>query len=189
MKAVVLDVSERQLDERRRKGLDVFDEMWQAVLHMVPPPSGLHQALGSGLIAALWAPAQRRGLVATYQTGLFAADDDYRVPDVVISDPRHRTERGVDVTAQLVIELLSPRDETYEKLSWYAALAVDEILIIEPSTRRIEMFVSCNGEPIAVQPDADGGFVLQSLGARIGTVDTPSGTQLRISVDDAETLL
>ena len=39
MRAVMLDVPESLLDERRRLGLDVFDEVWEGVLHMVPPPS------------------------------------------------------------------------------------------------------------------------------------------------------
>ena len=41
----MLDVPESLLDERRRLGLDVFDEVWEGVLHMVPPPSGEHQRL------------------------------------------------------------------------------------------------------------------------------------------------
>jgi hypothetical protein len=34
------------LDERRRLGQDVRDEMWDGVLHMVPPPGGAHQDYG-----------------------------------------------------------------------------------------------------------------------------------------------
>jgi hypothetical protein len=36
----MLDVPGSLLDERRRLGLDVVDEVWEGVLHMVPPPSG-----------------------------------------------------------------------------------------------------------------------------------------------------
>ena len=81
----MLDVPESLLDERRRQGLDVFDEVWEAVLHMVPPPSDEHQRLGSELIAVFVGVAKRRGLVASYETGLFAADDDYRVPDIGVA--------------------------------------------------------------------------------------------------------
>ena len=56
MRAVMLDVPESLLDERRRQGLDVFDEVWEGVLHMVPPPSGEHQRLelelGSAFLSA-----------------------------------------------------------------------------------------------------------------------------------------
>jgi Uma2 family endonuclease len=78
------------------------------------------------LIAVFVRSAKRRGLVASYETGLFAADDDYRVPDIVVSRPVNRSHRGVDDTAELVVELRSPGDESYEKLPWYAARGVTE---------------------------------------------------------------
>ena len=61
----MLDVPESLLDERRRLGLDVFDEVWEGVLHMVPPPSEEHQRLGSELIAVFVGTAKRHGLVAS----------------------------------------------------------------------------------------------------------------------------
>jgi Uma2 family endonuclease len=36
-----------------------------------------------------------------------------------------------------VLEILSPDDETWQKLSFYAAHHVDEVLIIDPDTRQI----------------------------------------------------
>ncbi len=43
MRAVLLEVPEAMLAERRRLGLDGRDEMWNSVLYMVPPPGGLEQ--------------------------------------------------------------------------------------------------------------------------------------------------
>jgi hypothetical protein len=40
-------------------------------------------------------------------------------------------------TAALVIEILSPADETIGKLPFYAAHAVDEILIVDPTKREV----------------------------------------------------
>ena len=131
----MLDVPESLLDERRRLGLDVFDEVWEGVLHMVPPPSGDHQRLGSELIAVFLSAAKRRGLIASHETGLFAADDDYRVPDLIASLPLNCSRRGVDDTAELVVELRSPGDESDEKLPWYAGRGVTEMLIVDPATR------------------------------------------------------
>lgn len=116
----MLEVPEALLEERRRKGVDRWDELWEGVLHMVPPPGGPHQRLGTRPAAALLPAADRRGLVLSYQTGLFAADDDYRQPDIMVARPGRCTDRGVDA-AELVIENRSPGDETYEKLPWYAA--------------------------------------------------------------------
>ena len=38
-------------------------------------------------------------------------------------------------TAALVVEILSPGDETWKKLPFYAAHRVDEVLIVDPSAR------------------------------------------------------
>ncbi len=76
MKAMVLDVDERLLDERRRKGLDVFDEMWDGVLHMVPPPSERHQRLGSWLLEILAPLARRQDLMLTLGRTAFSGHVD-----------------------------------------------------------------------------------------------------------------
>jgi Uma2 family endonuclease len=183
----MLDVPESLLDERRRLGLDVFDEVWEGVLHMVPPPSGEHQILESEMIAVLLHVAKQCGLVASVETGLFAADDDYRVPDLIVTRPAQRTHRGVDDTAELVVELRSPHDETDEKLPWYAARGVTEILVVDPPTRAIELYLSENGDPIAVTPDDGVGVTLATLGVLLSTVLMPDGPRLRIETDDAVT--
>ena len=183
----MLDVPESLLDERRRLGLDVFDEMWEGVLHMVPPPSGEHQCLGSELIAVFVGAAKRRGLVASYETGLFAADDDYRVPDIVVSRPANRSHRGVDDTAELVVELRSAGDESYEKLPWYAARGVTEMLIVDPATRRFELYRNHSGAAVPVAPDDDGGVTLDTLGFRLLTVASGEGPRLRVTADTENT--
>lgn len=180
----MLDVPESLLDERRRLGHDVFDEMWGGVLHMVPPPSGDHQRLGSELIAALLPVVKRRGLVASHETGLFAGDDDYRVPDLIVSRPGNCSRRGVDDTAEVVVELRSPGDESYEKLTWYAARGVTEMLIVDPPTREFELFRTGGGEAIAVTAGPDGSVTLETIGVRLTTVATAGGPRLRVTTDD-----
>jgi Uma2 family endonuclease len=183
----MLDVPESLLDERRRLGLDVFDEVWEGVLHMLPPPSGEHQILESRMIATLIGVADQRGLVASVETGLFAADDDYRVADLIVSRPARCSHRGVDDTAELVVELRSPHDETDEKLPWYAARGVAEILVVDPPSRAIELLRSEGGGPVAVAPDGGDGFTLTTLGVRCSTVVTSDGRRLRIETDSAVT--
>jgi Uma2 family endonuclease len=36
-------------------------------------------------------------------------------------------------TAALVVEIVSPGDESYKKLDFYAAQAVDEVVIVDPA--------------------------------------------------------
>jgi Uma2 family endonuclease len=177
----MLDVPESLLDERRRLGLDVFDEVWEGVLHMVPPPSGEHQRLALELGSVLLSAAKRRGLVASNETGLFACGDDYRVPDILVSQPGNCSERGVDDTAELVVELRSPADESYEKLPWYAARGVAEVLVVDPGTRRFELYRTEGGRAVAVAGDVDGGVALDTLGVRLRTVTTADGPRLRVT--------
>jgi Uma2 family endonuclease len=152
MRALLLDVPQSMLDERSRLGHDRLDEMWDGVLHMVPPPGGPHQQRGTALIVILHALSKQCGLNATYETGLFAVgrDDDYRVPDNVVSRPENRTARGVEGRAELVVEFRSPNDESYEKLPFYARMEVQEVLILDGSAIDLRRLV--DGGYVAVDP-------------------------------------
>lgn len=179
---MILDVPERWLEERRRIGADRRDELWEGELHMVPPPSGAHQRLGTDLFLVLAPLARARGLLAWYDsTGLFrpGVDDDYRVPDHVYARPELATERGVDGPAELVVEIRSPADETDAKLSWYAALGVGEVLVVDPPSRTAEVYLRRADQLVAVAPGPDG-VAVGALGAVLATV---AGPRLRVSWD------
>jgi Uma2 family endonuclease len=165
----MLEVPQALLDERRSKGLDRSDEMWEGELHMVPPPTEDHQALGAELFLILGPIAKEKGLLPRYDpTGLFrpGVDDDWRVPDQMYAPPERRSRRGIEGDASLVVEILSPNDETYTKLDWYAEVGVGEVLVIEPETRRVELFANRDGRMIPVEP-----AVVECLGVRAETVD------------------
>jgi len=40
-------------------------------------------------------------------------------------------------TAAIVVEIISPGDETWQKLPFYAARDVDEVLIVDPTERSV----------------------------------------------------
>jgi Uma2 family endonuclease len=163
----MLEVPQALLEERRAQGADRWDEMWEGELHLVPPPSELHQAIGTKLVRVLAPLAEARGLEARYETGLFrpGVDDDYKVPDQLYARPELRSERGFEGGAALVVEILSTHDETYAKLDWYAAVGVAEVLVIEPGTRRVELFANRSGCMERVDP-----VVVECLGVRAETV-------------------
>lgn len=171
----MVEVPERLLEERRRAGADRWDEVWDGVLHMVPLPSGTHQRFGGQLYHVLDALAREKGLVGSYETGLFrpGTDDDYRVPDQVYARPDLLSERGVDGPAELVVEIRSPGDETYDKLGFYADLGVGEVLVVHPSEGRAEVFSLRGGRHVPVEADARGETAVESLGVRLSTVDGP----------------
>jgi Uma2 family endonuclease len=175
VKAVLVDVPESLLEERRRTGADVWDELWDGELHMVPPPSGLHQRLGGELFAVLLPLAKAVGLVGSYETGLYrpGTDVDYRVPDHVYARPELATERGVDGPAEVVVELLSPGDETYDKLDFYTEVGVDEVLVVHPVERRVELFLLRGERHVLVQTDAQGQVRSAALGAAFTTIAGP----------------
>jgi Uma2 family endonuclease len=127
MRAVMLQPPPGFLEERRRLGLDDRDEVWDGELHIVPPPLPFHQELGSELLVVLRSAAHARGLIVTYETGLYASDNNFRVPDLMVYETRHRTHRGVEGPAVLAIEILSPDDESRAKLPFYAKVEVGEV--------------------------------------------------------------
>ncbi|HWD69048.1 MAG TPA: Uma2 family endonuclease, partial [Solirubrobacteraceae bacterium] len=54
-------------------------------------------------------------------------------------------------TAALAIEVVSPGDETWEKVPFYATHGVDELLILDPQIREVHWLGLLDGEyrPIA----------------------------------------
>lgn len=170
MRVLMLDAPQAMLDERRRLGQDVRDEMWDGVLHMVPPPGGPHQQLSTRFVMTVGPLAQGAGLEPLMETGLFRAPDDYRVPDQLYCRPEHISDRGAE-RAELVVEVRSERDETYEKAPWYAQMGVQEMIVLHPQDRRVELFRALGGQLVPVQTGSDGELVSDVLGITLRTVD------------------
>lgn len=173
MRAVLVEVPEHFLQQRRRTGADRWDEMWEGVLHMVPPPSEPHQALGVYLVAALLPIAKAKGLELRYELGFFRADDDYRQPDLVVAAPEHLTRRGLEGPAALVVEILSPGDESRDKLGFYAAMRVGEVLLIDPETREFELLRLGDEGFAPVPASADGAVHSAALDVELSVAEGP----------------
>lgn len=138
MKTVVLGPRPSELEalieRRQRLGIDTFDEVWEGSYHMAPAAHPSHGYVDNELAVLLAPHARAAGLVGTGPFNLGVADD-YRVPD----RGYHRslpTSTWVP-TAAIVVEVVSPDDETYEKLGFYAAHGVDELLVADPATRSV----------------------------------------------------
>ncbi|MGH3872013.1 MAG: Uma2 family endonuclease [Pseudonocardiaceae bacterium] len=170
MRAVLLEVPAAMLHERRRLGLDGRDEVWNGVLHLVPPPGGPHQEVAAELFLILAPLAQRHGLVPSYETGLFRADDDYRVPDQLYCRPEQQSDRGAE-GAELIVEIRSKGDETYDKIGFYAELGVREMLIVHPEGRWVELLRAVGGRLLPVSADAAGVVRSDVLDAQLATVE------------------
>jgi len=53
-----------------------------------------------------------------------------------------------------VVEILSPRDETWDKLPFYADHRVDELIIVDPATSSIDWRALHDGKYVAVDKSA-----------------------------------
>jgi Uma2 family endonuclease len=125
---------EQLLEERRRSGADRRDEVWEGVLHVIPPPSVEHERLAHGLHVLLDPHASPVDLVVV-GTVAIGTEDNYRVPDLALLRPGYASQWNP--TAALIVEIMSPGDDTWEKLPFYAAHQVDEVMFVTPGERRI----------------------------------------------------
>ena len=183
MRAVWLSVPESFLEERRRLGHDTKDELWDGELHMVPPPSSRHARIERDLLFALHPIARRHGLEAFPDaTGVFGPGENWRIPDVTLVRPHNVSERGLEA-AELVVEVLSPHDESRKKMPWYASIGVREAWLVEPNTRIVEVYTLLEGAWHAVAATASG-ITSPLLGIRLEVV---AGPKLRLHDGDSYT--
>ncbi len=135
---------EALLERRRRSGLDRLDEVWEGVLHLVPAPSGEHADLTQQLAELLGRPARAAGLFpAMGEFNVGESESDFRVPDGGLH--RSRPRGTWFATAALVVEIRSPGDETWEKLAFYAAHRVDEVLVVDPDAQELHWLALTDG--------------------------------------------
>ncbi|MGQ0625554.1 MAG: Uma2 family endonuclease, partial [Sporichthyaceae bacterium] len=170
MRVLILDAPQAMLDERRRLGLDGRDEVWDGVVHVVPPPKEAHQRLSLAFYDVVGTRARGLGLVPRLETGLFDSDRNFRVPDHLYRRPEQESERGAE-GAELVVEIRSPRDETYDKLAFYAERGVREVLVLHPEPCAVELFVNVGGAMQPVPVDAAGAVHCAVLDLSIAAVD------------------
>ncbi len=125
------------IDARRAKGLDLFDELWNGDLHMNPAPHARHGDLDFQLPQILGPLAKAKGLFGKGVFNLGVADN-YRVPDLGFT--RGRINETYVATAALVIEIVSPGDETFDKLPHYEEFGVEEVIVVDPESRSVQIY-------------------------------------------------
>ncbi len=182
-------VSEFEVLERQRLGQDIRDEEWEGVYHVTPAPSvGHQQVLGGVYNFLLTLMAARGGGTLLLEVNVFresSPERDYRIPDLVfIAAGRegiiaHDGIRGG--APDVVIEILSPRDDSYRKFEFYAALGVSEIVTVEPEGRTAEVWRLAGGSYERAMVNSDGVVVSQSLEV---TFRTRAGASPRLEIID-----
>jgi len=160
---------EALLERRRQAGVDRLDEVWEGVLHLVPAPSFEHARISQQLAVLLDAPARAAGLIpAMSDFNLGESLRDFRVPDGGLHRPG---AAGVWLpTAAAVVEILSPEDETRQKLPFFAAHHVDEVLIVDPGARSVTWLGLRGGE---YEPLERSGLIDLGPDGLAGQIDWP----------------
>ncbi len=109
---------------------------------MAPDPHSNHGAVQGDVYALLKPVAHRLGVRAA-QTFNLGGPNDYRIPDAgLIPGPA-----GVwHDTAVLVVEVLSPDDMTFDKLDFYTAHGVREMIVVDWQDRSVRCFALQEGQ-------------------------------------------
>jgi hypothetical protein len=141
------------MERRRRWGGDRRDEVWQGVLHMNQLPHGRHAKVQAQVLVLLdpFARAAELMLLAASNLG---DPDDFRGPDGMLQGPG--PDRLYYPTAALALEVVSPGDETWDKLAFYASHGVDELLIVDPQERTVQWLALDGG---GYQPTPQSGLI------------------------------
>ncbi len=147
------------IQERKRKGIDRYDEVWDGVYVMPSMPSLEHQELVNDLGTIFNEVVKRRGLGKIYP-GVNVSDrgsdwkKNYRVPDLVIV---LKTSRAVSHSTHVqggpdfLVEIESPGDDSEEKVPFYGQLGVRELLLIHRDKRTLRL-LRLEGQELALVP-------------------------------------
>lgn len=139
VKTVVLGPAPQELQaligRRRALGLDGHDEVWNGEYHVAPAASSRHGAVQAAILSLLRGHAANpRLVVGPFNLGVA---ENYRVPaGGLLRDD----ETGLYVsTAALVVEVISPDDESYVKLDHYAEHGVAELIYLDPEAHDVQL--------------------------------------------------
>ena len=187
MKAVLLEVSPEELARRKLTGIDRWDEMWKGVLHMAPAPADEHQRMLDELIVFLL-PLLRRAKRGTLRSGInvfneASPEEDYRIPDLTFVATGREAILAKDGVRgggpDAVVEIRSPADETYDKLPFFAALGVREVVVIDRDSKKPEVCRLAGKPYLAVAADHERSVTSEVLGVRFRLVEGP-----RLEIED-----
>jgi Uma2 family endonuclease len=118
-------------------GQDLFDEVWDGDYHVVPAAHRRHGDLDDQLAALLRPAARARGLWPSGPVNI-GRPENYRVPDRAYFAQRDLA--AFESTAEVVVEIVSPDDESYAKFGFYFEHGVAELLLVDPQRASVEWY-------------------------------------------------
>jgi Uma2 family endonuclease len=133
--------------QRKAKGLDLYDEVWEGVYVMPPIANDEHQFIASRLGTILDMTIGLAGL-GEVRLGVNVSDREedwqynYRIPDIAVflkgTGSRNCGTHWVG-GPDFAVEITSEGDQTREKLEFYATIGVRELLIIDRAPWTLEL--------------------------------------------------
>jgi Uma2 family endonuclease len=177
MEAVIKEMPKHWLEERRNSDASRWDEMWDGVLHMAPMPNTVHQYFVRDLMTFLqlrW--GKPNGGQVVHEVNLTTLEDaanwtnNFRAPDLVLLSADRLKYDHIEYIAGpplVCVEVRSPKDESYEKLPFYAGLGVPEVWIIDRDTKKPDLLVLKDGEYQSQSADQEGWLLSDAVGVRM----------------------
>lgn len=139
--------------QRQATGANRYDEVWEGTYRMTPMPNDEHQEIVSRLTSILEEIVGWPGL-GKVRPGVNVSDresdwkQNYRVPDLAVFMAGGKAKNcdaywlgGPD----FAVEILSPEDQTRQKLPFYEKIAVVELLLVDRNPWSLELLRYCNG--------------------------------------------
>lgn len=133
------DLAEQMIAQRRARGADHHDEVWEGVYMMSPLADDEHQDI-VGQLTALLVEVVQRPKLGKVRPGVNVSDrqrgweKNYRCPDVAVRLEGGQAEiRGAYWLGgpDFLVEVVCPDDQTYEKLPFYETIGTREVLVID----------------------------------------------------------
>ncbi len=161
--------AERLKLERAMSGADRHDEVWENVYMMAPMPNHEHQLL-IGRFTRVLGEVISDADAGDVLPGVNVSDrvcgweTNFRVPDVAVflnSTSAVNHDQFWCGGPDFLIEIVSPQDQTRNKLGFYGAIGTREVLIADRDPWQLELFRH-DGHSLSLYSTgsvADGGFV------------------------------
>ena len=159
---------------------------------MSPAPTYEHQRMVDRLLLFLAPLLEREGRGTIVSAiNVFRSDDDYRIPDLsFVARDREAVlaEDGARGSPDAVVEVRSPSDETYEKLGFYAALGVREVIVISRDTKEPEIHrLATHGGYALAAADGQGFLRSETLGVSFAREPGPPPRLVVVDTSDPRT--
>ncbi len=141
------EILDRMIQERKRRGIDLYDEVWEGLYVMPSMPSLDHQKI-VGMLSTILASAIEETALGDVYPGANVSDrkkawkDNFRIPDVVVVLKNSRAVLCVTfiyLGPDFLVEIERPGDDTEEKVPFFSEIGVRELLIIHRDKRTLRL--------------------------------------------------